>query len=173
MKCIIAFIFSVVSLCVSAQSETSATIRFGYVSYSKVLQSMQDYAAVGVQMTKLRDKYEEEAKRVEDEFNKKYEDFLDSQAEMPKNILQKRQSELQQLLARNIEFKAESRRLLAQAEKEAYAPLHAKLQQALKVVGQQDGYAFIINTDDNACPFINPAQGTDVTAIVINLLKEL
>lgn len=173
MKQLLAIIFSVVSLCASAQSETSATVRFGYISYREVLQAMPDYATASAQIGKLKSQYEEEARRVEDEFNKKYEDFLDSQADMPKTILQKRQSELQELLNRNVEFKAESRRLLAQAEKEAYAPLHAKLQQALKVVGEHDGYAFIINVDDNACPFINPKLGTDVTSVVAKLLKEL
>lgn len=116
---------------------------------------------------------DEEAKRVEADFNAKYEDFLDTQADMPKSILEKRQSELQELLNKNIEFKAESRRLLAQAEKDAFAPLHEKLQRALKVIGEQDGYAFIINTDNNACPFVNPAQGTDVTQTVVRLLQKL
>lgn len=173
MRQLFAIIFSLVSLCASAQSGTSATVKFGFVSYREVLQAMPGYATASAQIKELRTKYEEEAKRVEEEFNKKYEDFLDTQADMPKTILQKRQSELQELLNRNIEFKAESRRLLAQAEQEAYAPLHAELAQILKVVGEQDGYAFILNIDDNACPFVNPAQGTDVTDVVKKLLKKL
>lgn len=173
MKYILAIIFSVVSLCASAQGETAANVKFGYLSYEQAFHAMPDYAMTKTQVDSLKAKYEEEAKRVEDEFNKKYEDFLDTQADMPKSILQKRQSELQELLSKNVEFKAESRRLLAQAEKEAFAPLHTKLQRVLKVIGEQEGYAFIINTDNNACPFINSAQGTDVTKVVISLLQKL
>ena len=177
MRYLFAIIFSVVSLCASAQDETTAvvanTVKFGYISYRQVFQEMPEHAIAAKQIEDLKAKYEDEAKRVEDEFNKKYEEFLDTQSDLPKSILQKRQGELQELLAKNIEFKAESRRLLAQAEKDAYAPLHAKLQQILKVVGQEDGYAFIINIDDNACPFINPEMGTDVTKVVIKLLQEL
>lgn len=172
-KHLLAIIFSVVSLCASAQSGTTATVKFGFLSYEQALKSMPDYAVTLSQIAKLKDKYDEEAKRVETDFNAKYEDFLDTQADMPKSILEKRQSELQELLNKNIEFKAESRRLLAQAEKDAFAPLHEKLQRALKVIGEQDGYAFIINTDNNACPFINPAQGTDVTQTVVRLLQKL
>lgn len=172
-KHLLAIIFSVVSLCASAQSGISATVKFGFLSYEQALKSMPDYAVTLSQIAKLKDKYDEEAKRVETDFNAKYEDFLDTQADMPKSILEKRQSELQELLNKNIEFKAESRRLLAQAEKDAFAPLHEKLQRALKVIGEQDGYAFIINTDNNACPFINPAQGTDVTQTVVRLLQKL
>lgn len=172
-KHLLAIIFSVVSLCASAQSGTTATVKFGFLSYEQALKSMPDYAVTLSQIAKLKDKYDEEAKRVEADFNAKYEDFLDTQADMPKSILEKRQSELQELLNKNIEFKAESRRLLAQAEKDAFAPLHEKLQRALKVIGEQDGYAFIINTDNNACPFVNPAQGTDVTQTVVRLLQKL
>lgn len=172
-KHLFAIIFSVVSLCASAQSGITATVKFGFLSYEQALKSMPDYAVTLSQIAKLKDKYDEEAKRVETDFNAKYEDFLDTQADMPKSILEKRQSELQELLNKNIEFKAESRRLLAQAEKDAFAPLHEKLQRALKVIGEQDGYAFIINTDNNACPFINPAQGTDVTQTVVRLLQKL
>lgn len=172
-KHLLAIIFSVVSLCASAQSGITATVKFGFLSYEQALKSMPDYAVTLSQIAKLKDKYDEEAKRVETDFNAKYEDFLDTQADMPKSILEKRQSELQELLNKNIEFKAESRRLLAQAEKDAFAPLHEKLQRALKVIGEQDGYAFIINTDNNACPFINPAQGTDVTQTVVRLLQKL
>ena len=177
MKYLFAIIFSVVSLCASAQGETTVTVtspvKFGYISYSKVFNKMPEQAIAAKQIEQLKAKYEEEAKRVENDFNKKYEEFLDTQSDLPKSIMQKRQGELQELLSKNIEFKAESRRLLAQAEKDAYAPLHTKLQQILKIIGEEDGYAFIINIDDNACPFINPEMGTDITNVAINLLREL
>lgn len=145
-------------------------ISFGYVSYEKVFQSMPDYATAQQNLGILRAKYADEAKRVEDEFNKKYEEFLDGQREFPATILQKRQAELQQLMEKNIAFKEESRKLLAQAEQEAYAPIHQKLAGALQTVGSSRGLAFIINTDQNACPYINPEMGVDVTEDVINAL---
>ena len=112
-----------------------------------------------------------EAKRAEEEFNKKYEEFLDGQRDFPATILQKRQTELQQLMEKNIAFKEESRRLLEQAQEEAYAPLHQKLADVLQRVGTERGLAFIINTDQNACPFINPDMGEDVTAAVLALIR--
>ena len=39
------------------------------------------------------------------------------------------------------------------------------------MIGQQRGYAFILNTDKEALPFVNPAMGEDITADVIELLK--
>ena len=145
-----------------------AQVKFGYFSYEQILKWMPEYKIVVDNMNDLKSKYDAETKRVEEEFNKKYEEFLDGQRDFAPTILQKRQTELQELLNRNVAFKAESERLLAEAEKEAFAPLHQKLSNALKAIGAQNGYAFILNTDGNACPYIDPTMGEDVT----NMLKE-
>ena len=104
-------------LCVSAQD--SLSIRFGYLSYQQALQAMPQYALVQKQMAELRHQYEAELQRVTNEFNRKYEEFLEGQREFPKTILQKRQTELQELMTRNVTFKEESLKQLADAEREA------------------------------------------------------
>ena len=77
-----------------AQQDTVSVVKYGYLSYDEVFQSMPEYATMQANLQTLREKYEAEQKRVEDDFNKKYEEFLDGQAGFPKTILQKRQSEL-------------------------------------------------------------------------------
>ena len=100
-----------------------------------------------------------------------YEEFLDGQRDFAPTILQKRQTELQEMLTRNVAFKAESEKLLRQAEVEAMAPLREKLQKAIQLVGAEGGYAFILNTDGDACPYIDPEMGEDVTEKVAAALK--
>ncbi len=149
---------------------SEAQTKFGYLSYGAVLKSMPAYTLAQKNIADLTAQYEAEIKRAEDEFNMKYEQFLDGQRDFPPSILQKRQSELQELMEKNVAFKEESRRLLAAAEEEAYAPLHQKLATAIQKVGMQHGLAFILNTDQNACPFINPEMGEDVTEAVLLLI---
>lgn len=144
----------------------SAQTRFGYFSYEAVLTSMPDYALAQRGVEDLRLKYDAELKRAEDEFNSKYEEFLDAQRDLVPTILRKRQAELQEMMQKNINFKKESQRLLQQAETEAYAPVKAKLNEAVAKVGQTKGYAFILNTDNNACPFVNPEMGEDATEAI-------
>jgi outer membrane protein len=146
-------------------------LKFGYLSYATALQAMPEYAAMQNNMAELRQKYEAEQKRVEDDFNKKYEEFLDGQKSYPKTILQKRQSELQEMLDKNIAFKKESQRLLSQAEEEAMAPIRVRLAEVLDAIGRERGYAFIVNTDEKAALWLNPAMGEDVSAAVKGLLQ--
>lgn len=170
MRRILFVLFTVISFSASAQT-TAPVLKFGFLSYDAVLRSMPDYAIVEANMAQLQEKYAAEQKRVEDEFNKKYEDFLDGQRDFPQTILQKRQSELQELMNKNITFKKESQRLLAEARKEAMVPLQTRLANALSKVGNERGLAFILNTDQNTTPWMNPALGEDVTEAVKAALR--
>ena len=162
-------LFMCVFLGVSAQE--NATMKFGFLSYEAALQSMPDYTLVQKNLADLKAQYQTEAKRVEDEFNRKYEEFLEGQREFPKTILQKRQSELQELMQKNIAFKQQGLAELARAEQEAMAPLRIKLIEALGKIGRERGYAFIVDTDQKALPFINPAMGEDINQTVQDALK--
>ena len=146
-------------------------MKFGFLSYEAALQSMPDYTLVQKNLADLKAQYQTEAKRVEDEFNRKYEEFLEGQREFPKTILQKRQSELQELMQKNIAFKQQSLDELAKAEQEAMAPLRIKLIEALGKIGRERGYAFIVDTDQKALPFINPDMGEDINQTVQDALK--
>ena len=170
MKRFLFLLLTVITLSASAQTE-APVLKFGFLSYDAVLQSMADYTLVENNMAQLQEQYAAEQKRVEDEFNKKYEEFLDGQRDFPQTILQKRQSELQELLDKNIAFKKEGQRLLAEAREKAMQPLKDRLADALARVGSSRGLAFIVNTDQNALPWMNITMGEDVTEAVQEALK--
>ena len=150
---------------------TQTAARYGYLSYQEALKSMPQYAMVQKQMENLRSQYQAETLRVEEEFNRKYEEFLEGQREFPKTILQKRQTELQQLMEKNIEFKANSLKELDAAEKDAMAPLRLRLNDVLREIGINKGYAFIYDTDSKALPFLNPEMGDNINLIVKDALQ--
>lgn len=172
-KTILFLLLTVVSLAVSAQdTKDSVATKFGYLSYDSVMVGMPDYADFKTSMAELREHYEAEQKRVENDFNKKYEEFLDGQASFPKTILQKRQSELQEMLDRNIDFKKQSQKMLNDVEANLMNTIKATINTAVAIVAQERGYAFVLNTDKEAVPFINPALGEDITEAVKALLNE-
>jgi len=167
----IALIFVMTLMGLTSFAQTETTVKFGYLSYDSVMQAMPEYAEMQTAMEQLRTQYEAEQKRVAEDFNAKYEEFLDGQKNFPRTILQKRQSELQEMLDKNIAFKKEGRRLLCKAEAEAKAPIQQKLADAVASVAQERGFAFVLNTDANAAPWINPAMGEDITEAVKAALK--
>ncbi|MGN0234097.1 MAG: OmpH family outer membrane protein [Bacteroidaceae bacterium] len=152
-----------------------AQIQFGYMSYKTVMAEMPEFAQVKQSMAELKAKYDAEATRGEEEFQKKFVDFLQGQKDFPQTIMQKRQAELQSLMENGISFRMESQKTIEQAEKDLVAEVKKKLNNVILEVGVEYGYAFVLNTDDDACPFINPVIGVDVTDLVrwkLGLLAE-
>ena len=147
------------------------TALFGYISYNKVLDSMPDMAIVEKTVGDLRQQFDAEMQRAEDEFNKKYEEFLDGQRDFAPSILQKRQTELQELMSRNVKFKSEAARLLSEAEQQAVTPLRQKLDEAARQVGANGGYTLILNTDHQAVPYTDGAVCEDVSEQINRLLR--
>ena len=173
-KLLLLIILTVLPFVSQAQENVSRQqIKFGYLSYTEALESMTDYPLMQQNLESLRKQYQNETKRAEDEFNAKYEAFLEGQRDFAPVILEKRQAELQELLNKNIAFKQEAARLLRQAEADMTAPLKKKLNSILSKIAADRGFALILNTDNDALPFIAPAYGEDINTFVQNVLKEL
>lgn len=143
-----------------------AQIQFGYISYEEVLKELPEYAQAAQDLAALKAKYEAEAQKGEEEFQHKFVDFLQGQKDFPQAIMQKRQAELQALMDNGVAFRLKSQELIAQAEKELMQEAHKRLNAVLLEVGVELGYGYILNIDNNSCPYINPVVGVDVTNIV-------
>ena len=178
MKRLFLVIMACIALTAQAQDSTQVqenaqVLRFGFLSYESALKAMPECGDVMMHMDSLRSAFQTELKRVEDEFNRKYEDFLEGQKDFPRTILLKRQTELQQLLQRNVEFRENSRKELLQAREEAYAPLRRLLNEVIAIVAKRLKLAVVVNTDANACPFIDPDVAVDIRQEVEKELSKL
>ena len=148
-----------------------SNIIIGFLSYDSALVSMPEYAIAQQQIAETRQAYDDEMKRVEKEFNDKYEEFLENRKDYPRTILLKRQTELQELLEKNIAFKNQSRKELQQIERQILAPLRIRLNETIDTIARQQQLTMVVNTDSNACPFIEPMQSVDLNETVIRALR--
>ena len=148
-----------------------SNIIIGFLSYDSALVSMPEYAIAQQQIAQTRQAYDDEMKRVEKEFNDKYEEFLENRKDYPRTILLKRQTELQELLEKNIAFKNQSRKELQQIERQILAPLRIRLNETIATIARQQQLTMVVNTDSNACPFIEPMQSVDLNEAVIRALR--
>lgn len=147
--------------------------KFGFLSYNEAMKAMPEYVQAQNSLEKLKIYYDQEMERAEDEFSKKFSEYIDGYKSFPENIMLKRQKELQQLMEQSMAFKKEAQDLLTKSEKELMEPINAKLKEAIKTVGKEHKFSYILNTDANAYPFINTdeGEGIDVTDEVIKLVK--
>lgn len=144
---------------------------FGFLSYNEVMKAMPEYAQAIKSLDELKATYDKEMERSESDFSKKYAEYLDGQKSFPENIMLKRQKELQVLMEQSIQFKKEAQELLSKSEEELMQPVTERLKSAIIEVGKSKRYAFILNTDANAYPFINTdGEAEDCTDAVLTKL---
>ena len=165
MKRYILISLALVSMTVAAQS------KFGYVSYSSILKALPEYNIVNTQLDELQAKYESEITRSDREFNIKYAEFIEEQSKIPDNIRIKRHKELMELMEKSMAFKDEINSAMREARREMMQPLRDKVDAALQELCVEEGYDYILNTDDRAYVAINPKQGKDVTEKIKKALK--
>ena len=163
---ILSFCFAAV-LWLVFPTEGTAQYQFGYLSYQKALQNMPEYATAQTSLRTLKEKYDNEAKYNEEKFQRMFADFLAGQKSFPQEILLKRQRELQVAMEQGISFRKDAERQLNNAEQDMLKPIVQKLDSILGMIGRENGFIFIINTDNRDFPFIHLQAGKDLTEIVL------
>lgn len=170
MKKVILFLFAFVAV-LSASAQETVPFRYGCVSYDTLLKSMPEYAKIEADMAELKSKYDTEMASSEAEFNDKYENFLREQANYAPSIKRKRQSELEDMMRRNEQFRKESLRLLDNARKEMINTAKKKLDAVIRRVAEEYQLAFVLNTDSDAVPYLNASMAFNITTAVGDAIK--
>lgn len=165
-KCI--FIFCLPAfIAFTMPQKANAQYQFGYLSYSKTLKNMPEYTNAQNALQILKKKYDDEAQYNEEKFKKMFADYLQGQKNFPEQIMLKRQKELQVAMEQGISFRQDAQQLLTKAENDLLRPIKQKLDSILALIGKENGFSFIANTDGNTLPFIHGQAGKDITSIVI------
>ena len=150
---------------------TANAQKIGHFSYNSVLKSIPAYVSGMQDVERMRKQYADELQASEREFTEKYELFIEQQSELDPSISEKRRTELQDLYDSNIKFRNDSQRLLKQTEQDLLNPIKENIRKALVTIGEQGGYIMIVNTDSDACPYVDESLTDDVTEQLLQLLR--
>ena len=140
--------------------------KFGHVKFAEILTVMPEYTKAQTDIQAKQKQYEDEMKRASDELTKKFTEYQPEQANLPKNIQERRQKELQELNEKGMQFQADAQQQLQKAYAEMMEPIYKKIDDAIKAVGQEGGYVYIFDLNRTDIPFVNESLSTDVTPAV-------
>ena len=140
--------------------------KFGHIKTQELLVAMPEYTKAQTDIETLRKQHEEDIKRITDELQKKYAEYQQEQANLPKNILERRQKELQDLNERAMQANQDAQMDLERSWMAMVEPIAKKIDDAIKAVGQEGGYVYIFDLNTTNIPFVNENLSTDVTSAV-------
>ena len=141
----------------------AAAQKFGTVDTQSIFSDMPETAAAQTQLTEASKKYEEEFKKLQDEVDKKYQEFQALAADTPDAIKERRMQEVQEFAQKAERFRQTATEDLQKQQNQLMAPIQQKLTDAIKAVGQEGGYTMILPVE---VPIYTGATCTDVNAEV-------
>lgn len=156
--------FIICAICAICGIITANAQKFGHVNMQEVMQAMPEYAQAQADLKKLEEQYTTDLKQMQEEIQRKAEAFDKEQASLPDNIKQRRQQELQESYQKYQESLQDNQMALQKAEQEKLAEVQQKMLDAIKTIGQEGGYLYIMTT--SSLPYISTTLSTDVTAQV-------
>ena len=118
-------------------------------------------------MDTIQGQYENQLASMNEEIQKKYQDYQAQEATMADAIKQIRQQELQEMQQRIQLFYQTAEQDIQKKQQELIAPVHEKMAKAIKAVGEREGYTYIF--DSAAMVHI----GTDANDVMPAVKKEL
>lgn len=140
MKKLIIFLLMMLPLGVFAQES-----KIAIVNTQEVIQAMSEFATMQKQMADMEAKYKNEMQVMQDEYNKKYSDFVAQQDSLTENIKMRRMQELQDMEQRTQNFIQISQQDFQKKQGELFTPIQDKLKNAIKAVGDEKGYTYILD----------------------------
>jgi outer membrane protein len=140
--------------------------KFGHIKTQAIISIMPEYTKAQTDITTLQKQYEDDIKRLTDELQKKFAEYQQEQANLPKNIQERRQKELQELNEKGMLAQQDAQQELERAWMSMLEPIAKKIDDAIKAVGQEGGYVYIFDLNTTNIPFVNETLSTDVTEAV-------
>ncbi len=142
-----------------------AQSKFAHMNSQEVITAMPEYTKAQADLDKMSKDYQTEMQRTQEEFNKKYQEFLQQADSLPKNIAERRQKELQDMAQRQEQFQQEAYQSMQKAQQDAMTPIYQKLDQAIQAVGKAEGVIYIFDIARTPVAYIG-TESIDVTAKV-------
>lgn len=139
MKKLIIALALVLPMMVSAQ-------KFGHVNTAELFQQMPEVMKVKAQMDTVQSQYETQLTMMQEELQKKYQEYQRDEATMMDGLKQIKQQELQEMQQRIQTFYTTAEQDIQKKQQELLAPVHEKLAKAIKAVGEREGYTYIFDS---------------------------
>ena len=142
MKKLIIFLLMILPLGVFAQE-----MKVAIVNSQEIMSVMPEITAMQETLKQMNDKYAGEMKTMEDEWQKKYADYIAQQDSMTENIKVRSMQELQDIQQRVDNFTQVAQQDMSKKQQELLAPIQEKLRAAIKAVGDEKGYTYMLDNN--------------------------
>lgn len=160
MKKIIIMLLALLPMAAMAQNA-----KFGHMDSQAIMQSMPDFIKARGELEAEQKQYENELQEMQRELQTKAEKYDKEKATMNATLQQQTEEELQKMYAAIQQAYQDNQQKMQKASAEKLQPIQTKLMNAIKAVGKNGSYVYIMDVAAGI-PYISETLSKDVTAEV-------
>ena len=146
--------------------------KFGHVNSQEVLASMPEFIKARGEIEATQKQYENDLKSMQDEFQRKADEYDKTQSTMNATKQQETEQNLQVMYQKIQQTFQDNQQALNKMMQEKMQPLEMKLREAIQIVGKNGGYVYIMDVT-SGIPYISETLSKDITADVKNQLNSM
>lgn len=165
MKKIILTILFVFSVFYTPKLFGQSPQQIAFINSKEILDVMPQRIEASNTLNDLNKKYKEELIVMQNDYNKKYSDFISYQNSMAENIRLRRMQELKELENHINDFMKIAQEDINNKEVELLTPLRQKVKETIYQIGRENGYVCIYDLANPTIVFVTP-DATDITPLV-------
>ena len=162
----------VLMLLMFAPLATFAQQKFGHINAQEVMSQMPEFIKARGEMEAKAKQYENDLKAMQDELQRKSQEYDKNKSTMNATKQQETETELNNLYQKYQQALQDNQQSLAKEQQDKMQPITTKLVNAIKAVGQAGGYVYIMDTSAGI-PYISYTLSKDVTADVKAQLNKM
>lgn len=156
---------------ISSLSYAQTVEKIAYINSVELLESMPQKTRASKRINELNKKYKDELKIMQEDYNKKYSDFISYQNSMAESIKLRRMQELYELEKNINNFMKIAQDDITSQEQQLIEPLKQKLKDAINAVGIEQGFTCIYDLANPSIAFVTPSA-TDANPLIKKKLSE-
>lgn len=144
--------------------------KFGHVDSQSIMTTLPEIKKIEGELQAVAQQYENDLKAMQDELQRKAEEFDKAKATMNATTQKETEASLQEMYQKIQQTYAQNQQELQKKQQEKMAPIYQKVQTAIQNVGKAGQYTYIF--EQNAALYVG-AGSKDVTAEVKAELNKL
>lgn len=133
-------------LLIAAPVSSFAQDKFAYLNWQEVFYKMPEMKDVEAKLATKQETIKKNVAAIESEYNTLLEKFKSDTTSVTESIYADREKQLQQLQERYQNFVQTSQTEYQKEQETLLAPLHQKMTKAVKEVGDENHYVFIVDS---------------------------
>ena len=157
MKRLMIAIMMIAPLSLSAQ-------KFAHFNSADIIPNMKEYVTATEEIQAMAKQFEDDIKLMQEELQKKSEEYQKEQANLLDPVKQRREQELQDLYQRLQQSYQDNQQALEKSRQEKMSVINEKVLAAVKKIGEEGGYVYVVDISSGVIPFVNSQLSTDVSA---------